>query len=300
MEKILCVDIGGTGIKYTLITEDGQFGEVSSKETPKDMPGLKACLASIGEEYVGQFNGVAISMPGLLDSQTGHAKHGGALLFINELNIRDEFKTVFPTVPVQVENDGKCAALGEQKFGELQGVGNGVAIVLGTGVGGGIIVNGKLLRGAHLSAGEFSFIRTNAYSDVAEDYLAMQGSVPMLAYTYSQIKQVDHHEMSGERFFAAVHQGEEEAVTLLEQYAKRLSKQLFNIQTILDPEIITIGGGVSSQTILLDYLNREIQAEVDRVPMPIIAPTIVQSKLGNKANLLGALSFFLDQENKNN
>lgn len=295
MKNYLCVDIGGTGIKYSLISEVGELGEVRSKVTPKDMTGLKTCLAEIGEEYTGLFEGIAISMPGLLDSQSGHAKHGGALLFINDLNVRDELSTVFPGMPLEIENDGKCAALGEQKYGGLQGVSNGVALVLGTGVGGGIIVNGQLLRGAHLSAGEFSFIRTNAYSDVAEDYLAMQGSVPMLAYTYSQLKNVDRHTVTGEDFFAAVNEKEPEAVNLLQEYAKRLVKQLFNIQTILDPEVITIGGGVSAQDSLMAYLNAEIQAEVERVPMPIIAPNLVQSTLGNKANLLGALSFFLDQ-----
>lgn len=250
MKKYLCIDIGGTGIKYALSTLEGNLSDVASVKTPRDMKGLLSALSGIKEEVGQDIAGVAISMPGLLDSQTGYAKHGGSLVFIQEMNIREKIQDVFNDTPVQVENDGKCAALGEQKYGVLNNVKNGIALVLGTGVGGGVIVNHQLLRGSQLSTGEFSFIRTNADSDEAEDYFGMQGSVPMLAYIYSQLKGIDREMVTGESYFADVVSGDEVAVDLLQKYTKRLSKQLLNFQTIIDPEVISIGGGVSEQTVL--------------------------------------------------
>lgn len=260
------------------------------------MTRLLETLQEIKDELTSAIAGVAISMPGLLNSQTGYAKHGGALVYIQEMNIRDKFQEVFQETPVEIENDGKYAALGEQKYGVLQQVENGIALVLGTGVGGGIIVHNQLLRGSHLSAGEFSFMRTNGESDEAEDYLGMQGSVPMLALTYAKMKGLEREEVTGESFFHDVLGGDNQAVELLTGYTKRLSKQLLNLQTIIDPEVISIGGGVSKQKILLDYLNQHIDEEVSKLPFPIIRPTLKQSTLGNRANLLGALSNFLELE----
>lgn len=298
MTHYLCIDIGGTRIKYAVGTIAGDLTEVASKKTPRDMKGLLATLTEIKEQVPENISGVAISMPGLLDSKTGYAKHGGSLVFIQEMNVREAFESIFDEVPVQIENDGKCAALGEQKYGVLNQVENGIALVLGTGVGGGLIINHQLLRGSQLSAGEFSFIRTNGDSDEAEDYLGMQGSMPMLAYTYSQLKGLEREAVTGESFFEDILAEDEVAVSLLQTYTKRLSKQILNLQTIIDPEVISIGGGVSQQGILFDYLNQHIDAAMNSLPFAIIRPNIRQSALGNKANLLGALSFFIEVENK--
>ena len=87
-----------------------------------------------------------------------------------------------------------------------------------------------------------------------------------------------------------------DALTLFENYTKKLAKQLFNFQTILDPEVISIGGGISEQKILFDSIEKHLDNIVNANPFPCVRPTVKQSFLGNKANLLGALAHFKERE----
>ncbi|WEG72529.1 ROK family protein [Vagococcus intermedius] len=295
MANYLCIDIGGTAIKYAQSDEKGKLEKVASCPTPDSLSGLLSKVQTLASERATNISGVAISMPGLLDSETGHIVHGGALTYLEDINIRQLFRDRLPGIPLHIENDGKCSAIGEKQFGELQGIENGVVLVFGTGVGGGIIINNQLVKGANLSAGEFSFIRTNPMTSAYHDFFAMQGSVRVLIKNYQELSGCDQP-ITGEQFFEKIKEGNELALKLFDDYTKKISQQLFNIQTMLDPEVIVIGGGVSQQTILIDALEAKLVEEVSKFPIPLIKPQIRQSKLGNQANLLGALANFLEKE----
>lgn len=296
MTNYMCIDVGGTAIKYAVSTRDGSLSEVRKLKTPKTMEDFLEVISSIVDNSDCVLTGLAISMPGLINSKTGYAVHGGALLFIRELNIKTIISERFPSLRVEIENDGKCAALGEKYYGELNDIDNGIALVLGTAVGGGIIINGELLRGSNLSAGEFSFIRNSPITEKPEDFLALQLSVPLLLKKYSELTDSPLDKLTGELFFEKIHSEDQHALKLIKMYTKKLTQQLFNLQTILDPEIITIGGGISEQNILIDFITQDIDEELARYPIPLIRPNIKQSKLGNKANLLGALAHFIENE----
>lgn len=93
-------------------------------------------------------------MPGLIDFERGFVFHGGALDCIKNINLQTILEDML-SLPVSIQNDGKCAALGEKWKGALQNVSNGIAIVIGTGIGGGIISNNQLVTGHNYSAGNF-------------------------------------------------------------------------------------------------------------------------------------------------
>lgn len=296
MDKYICIDIGGSAIKHALISESGELSNLQACETPTNIDDFFEIIKKIQDSYSSTLTkGIAISMPGLIDSKSGFAVHGGALIYIRGINIREQLQNLC-NVPLQIENDGKCAALGEHWVGQLQNVENGIVLVLGTGIGGGIIINNQLVRGHHLSAGEFSFIQTNIESDRFEYAFAVQSGVKSLSDSYATIKNLPHSKMNGKLFFKDLENNDPDALPLFESYTKKLAKQLFNFQTILDPEVISIGGGISQQKILFQYIEKHLDDIINASPYPCIRPTVKQSFLGNKANLLGALAHFKERE----
>ena len=295
MAAILALDIGGTFIKSALVTE-GKLGDVKKTPTPQHLEAFEKSLRQIKAELSEPINGVGISMPGLIDPQSGFAVHGGALSFIRQLNLKDFYHQIFD-LPVEVDNDARCAITGEMQVGKLRDVKNALMLVLGTGIGGSIIVNGSVMMGAHHSAGELSYIQTAAQSNPA-DFFVFKNSVSMLLKAYAQAS--GGQQISGEAFFDLVKQEDETAVQVLTQFCDRLAVQLWNLQTILDPEKIVIGGGISGQALLLTYINKGLQNNTQKLNVgplaKLIAPQVELSALGNDANLLGAYYHFLSQQ----
>lgn len=234
-------------------------------------------------------------MPGIINADTGFAIHGGSLEFIRQMNRIEFYKTLFK-LPVSVDNDARCAIIGEMNSGKLKKISNGIMIVLGTGFGGGLLINGQIVRGAHQSAGEFSFIQTNK-SMIPTDFFALKNSVYSLLEPFAKSLDKTVTEVNGKEFFESVEIGNSSAQSILEDYCRSLAVQLWNLQAILDPEMIVIGGGISRQTIFLDYLKRALQIDLEdermRLLSKVISPYVVLSSLGNDANLIGAYHNFL-------
>ncbi|MDQ0493262.1 ROK family protein [Paenibacillus brasilensis] len=193
-------------------------------------------------------------------------------------------------LPVAIENDGKCAALGEVWRGSLQGVTDGVVLVVGTGMGGGIISQGKLLKGHHLSAGEFSFIRTNnEHADNVDYLLGMQGSSFVLTKTVAKAKGLPADSMTGEKVFQFIEEGDHTFQKIFQEYCRNIATQIINLQAILDPEKFVIGGGISANPLLVITIRKELEKLYMRSFLNVVDANIERSKLGNEANLLGAV-----------
>ncbi|WP_348920578.1 ROK family protein [Enterococcus rotai] len=296
MKKILVLDIGGTFIKYGVMT-DGLLGLVQKQATPKTSDAFKTCLKQLYNEQTEPINGVSISMPGIINADTGFAVHGGSLEFVRQMNMLAFYQSIFDC-PVAVENDARCAIIGEMNLGQLQGVNNAIMIVLGTGVGGGLLVNGQIVRGAHQSAGELSFVQTNS-SIAMTDFFAVKNSIYSLLKPFAHSINKQTSDVNGELFFEAVKSGNQDAQRILHTYCNSLALQIWNLQAILDPEKIVIGGGISSQSILLDYLNQELKKILDSLSISpltqLISPSVVLSTIGNNANLAGAYFHFIQK-----
>ncbi|MEY8355489.1 ROK family protein [Lachnospiraceae bacterium 54-53] len=299
MNRYLSVDIGGSAIKYGLIQSDGATGKIETEgkvPLPDSLEGLSETIKNLVEESLDKdIRGVAVSMPGWIDSVKGTAVHGGSLKYVVNCSIQKVLQEKI-SIPLTVENDGKCAALGELWLGELSGVLEGIVIVLGTGIGGGIISNGKLSRGAHLCAGEFSHIRTSNEGDLASNSFAAQNGVGVLLKNYQ--KASGDSSLDGMMFFDRVEGGEPLANEVFRDYCRKLAFQILNLQNIMDPEKFVIGGGISSRQVVTDTIAesvKDLRAEIlGKVNVYFPEPVVVKAKLGNHANLYGALKRFFE------
>lgn len=304
--KYLSIDIGGTFIKYSIITQEAKIIEKSKVKTPREenegtLKDFINILVDIYDEYRGEVDGVAISMPGMLDSNTGYLYTSGSLEYASNINIIQLLKDKID-VPITVENDGKCAALAELWQGELVNVDNGAVVVLGTGVAGGIIINGKLHKGRHFSAGEFSYI-VDGSENITElnSYWGIISSVTKLIELVAEQIGIHQDELDGEKIFEMANRGDKKVLKALDIYAKNLAIKIYNLQVLLDLDLIAIGGGISQQPLLLDYINKNIDDFIKVNPLREIGPIIPTPKVTtcryfNDSNLIGALYHHLNQQ----
>lgn len=293
--KICTIDIGGSFIKYAFYSEETPDTLLNQGEipVPKTKEALYQEIKKITQKEA--ISGVAISMPGLIDSDRGYNFHGGSLAYIREISVERELMALLK-LPVTIENDGKCAALGEHWQGSLRGVQSGIVVVLGTGIGGGLIIDGKLWRGTNFSAGEFSFLQTNTVKVFPKNIWSFENSVLTLLGSYEK---ASGQKLNGPDYFTKVNQQDQLAIEILESYCQTLVPQIYNLQLILDVEKIAIGGGISSQAIVVETLKKQLDRlylEIeDTIKMKVVQANVVPATLGNDANLFGALANYFDK-----
>lgn len=296
--KYLVYDIGGCFVKYGLIqandviTSSDEIIDKGKFETPADDKEMFINeIKSIYNKYKDSVVGIAISMPGKIDVFNGYAHSAGVLDYLERINIVDLFHE-FTDLPVAVENDGKCAALAESWFGSLKDVESGMALVFGTGVGGGLVFNNRLYRGFNSIAGEFSFVY-NQNGSGEPNYLGVDGSVSSLVRIVEKEMDLVKGTLDGEKVFAMINEKDPIGEAALIKYCDGIVPHLMNFQHIIDPEKISIGGGISEQKVFIDCLKERIEhLIISNVPYYLAKPTIVQSKFRNDANLMGALANF--------
>ena len=303
--KYLSIDIGGTFIKYAIINKDIEITEKSKVKTPKEDENASEdfinAIVDIYNKYRGEVEGVAISMPGILNSDTGYLYTSGALEYVSNKNIISILSESID-VPITVENDGKCAALAELWCGKLSKVKNGAVVLLGTGVAGGIIIDGKLHKGNNFSAGEFSYVADGSsnVNDV-NGYWGMINSVSTLIQLVSDETGIPKEELSGEKIFEMANMNNKKVLKALNTYTKNLAIKIYNLQVLLDLDLIAIGGGISQQPLLLQYLQSNIDDLVDNNPLRTIGPFIptpivTTCRFFNDSNLIGALYHHLSKK----
>lgn len=288
MNKILVLDIGGTFTKYALMNKQGEFIEKGKIPTPLDSKiNLFNEIKSLNDKYY-DIEGIAISMPGVIDSKNGYAVSGGALEYISECEFSKELEEVVDK-PVTIANDAKCATLAEVWSGNLKGINDGVALILGTGIGGGIVVDGKILNGKHFSAGELSFTKCDV-NDMNNftNYLGVISGKSGLSTEVC--KTSNKEDLNGVEIFKLIREGNTEVHQGVKNYCNKLAFHMYNLQVILDPERFVIGGGISEESMLIDILREEVKKVYASNPffkMPMV--DIMPCKYRNDSNLLGAL-----------
>ncbi len=229
-----------------------------------------------------------MSCCGELDPQTGHMFSGGALLFNAGTNMIASIGARCP-VPVSIENDANCALLAEMHDGSLSDCTNAVALVMGTGVGGAVMINGSIYHGSHFHSGNASYVRPDLSHPHASN-LALVNGVPALARDYALLADLDPEQVDGRLVFEQVDIGDPAAVQALDAYCQRLATFIFNLQVILDVDAFAIGGGISARPVFIQTLEREVAAifaAETRTRLP--APQLRVCRYFNDANLLGAL-----------
>ena len=244
-----------------------------------------------------KLSGIAISVPGTVDTEEGVIYYGGLLRFFHGFRIKEVLEAKYHLL-VMALNDGKAAALAELATGHLQGVTNGAALVLGSGLGGGLIINGKLFQGSHFQAGELTFILPVQMEKVEPSL--MRGMTLSAVGLITKINEVlgNSDLKNGLAAFEAINVGDKMVYPLFESYCRNLAITILNLQTIFDMETFVIGGGISAQPILIEEVNRQfdkVHHEIDFIGKIIKRPKIVACYHHNGANLIGAV-YFLKQK----
>lgn len=313
MANYLVIDNGGTFVKPAIMDGEGNILEMLEKVpthsldvTALRMDGTEPPLGELDSvekylklldgiyaPYKGQVDGIAMSFPGVNDAEKGYCISGGAFMFAAGQPLGPVMQEHFG-IPCTLENDGKCAALAEYWKGALQDVQNGAVIVLGTGVGGGVIVNGELVRGRRFSAGELSFMLNDLDKPLdGGSYFSSCGAMGLcagVAYTCG----LPVGEVDGFKAFELIKAGNPAANAVFQTVIRRLAGQVYNMTTLLDLDAVAIGGGISREPLLIDSLKAAVQEHIDKNPTaPYSAfyphPVVRACKFHNEANMVGAL-----------
>lgn len=297
--KYLAIDVGGTFTKYAIITDSCQILEKAKKPTVTEpLDAFITFLVETYREYENEVDGIALSIPGIIDSEIGFMYTGGNLTCIKNLNIVEILEKQCH-VPVSVENDARCAALAEVWQGALKDCKDGIVMVCGTGIGGALIHDRKVLRGIHNMTGEFSYVITDAKQEYSLDYtFAGNSGIRSLMKICAKHTGIPEEELDGERIFSMANCGDEAALAGIKEYVRQLAIQINNYQFILDPEKIVIGGGISVQPLFIQLIKEELK-KINAVYLwDLPCADVCVCKFFNDANLIGAVYVHIKSKEK--
>ncbi|MCD7035060.1 ROK family protein [Metabacillus sp. GX 13764] len=295
MSNYLCFDIGGTDVKYATADKEGNLLNpgVFSSENGSGKAVLNGIerLAAAEKELAG----VAVSAPGFVHPETGFLEKGGAIEEFHGFPLKDYLEEKL-SVPVTVENDVNCAALGEKWRGNARHDENFLCLTIGTGIGGAIFFQNRLYRGHSFRAGEFGYMITNGVGAATPEGSTMNSfaTVYSLRKQYAQMKKRSFQDVSGLEVFEAYDHGDYAAKGLVRKFFSNIAICLYNLSYILNPGKILIGGAISSRPTLL----QELKEELAYLAQDGSGPLLDVCALKNQAGLTGALYYHLhgDQE----
>lgn len=300
MTRLAVFDVGGTAIKYCAMegTDIQLQGEVPTPDPMShDQEPFLAALEGILAQ-LGPVEGIALSMPGVIDVDRKYLHTGGALLYNFNVDVT-AWEERFG-LPIEVENDARCSTMAELAVGNLQGVQNGVVLTFGTGIGGGTVVNGQLFKGSHLYSGEASMMYFRFPNKGSE--LRDAGSWSTDCSTVGMCRRLAEakgiEKCNGRQLFAWLEEGDEVTTRLFRDVCDGIAVQIHNIQCWIDPERICLGGGISRNPLFIEGVrdaHRRFNAEL-LCDFPEVE--IVTCRFFNDANLIGAYQHFLRMREK--
>ncbi|KKS25239.1 MAG: Transcriptional regulator [Candidatus Yanofskybacteria bacterium GW2011_GWC2_41_9] len=265
---IIGIDIGGSKIIAALVKGAQIFHKIKipMPKNKKDFfDKLEKVIGELIKKAGGKKNirGIGCGIGGALDLEKGIILSWSNIKFLDKLNIKSWLKKQF-NYEVRIDNDAKCFIRAEYLFGAGKGYNNIVGMTLGTGVGGGIIIGGKMIYGANDSAGEIGHMIINNGKDLEET-------------TVKQMRKLKFSKIAAKEF------------------EKNLGIGLANIINILDPEIIIIGGGAAKTVEAFILKARKIAEKFIVSPQAEKNVKILKGKLGENAGAIGAAALFYSQ-----
>jgi glucokinase len=304
------IDIGGTKIAAVRISPEGEISERIVRPTPATdqtaaMPAIEAATAEVMDDRV---TAIGVGMAGLIDIRSGTLLSTPNLSWRN-LALADGLAKRFE-LPVTVNNDATVAGWAESRLGASRGRDDSLFVGVGTGIGGGIVTGGRLLRGAHGFAGEIGHVivepdgpqcgcgNRGCWEQMASGVaIARAGQRAVTEEPDSEIARLaggDPWRATGELVTQAAQGGDEAAVAILATVGRRLGEGIAGLVNVFDPEVVVIGGGVGEAgDVLLDPLRRAFLESVEGAEVRPDVP-IVPAQLGNDAGAIGAGLLALD------
>ncbi len=291
------LDVGGSAIKSALMDEMGCFIEKSSVPTPKEsLTEFINTIDTIVKDFKNNYliNGLAVSMPGAVNTETGFIEGITALPYIHGPNIKKLLQER-TGLPVEMENDANCAGLAEGWIGAAKDVKDYLCIVIGTGIGGAVVLDKKVRHGKNGFAGEFGYMMMEDYlgTQPAETYSTL-AAVGGLIKQVAKRKGIDPNTFTGKMIYEMAENGDTEVQEEINKFMRRLAVGIYNLQFILDPDKILIGGAISNREGFIDQINETLNTmkyEPDGLTVKV-----ERCQFGNDSNLIGALYHFLQRQ----
>ncbi|HEM3684232.1 TPA: ROK family glucokinase [Streptococcus suis] len=316
-KKIIGIDLGGTSVKLAILTTDGEIQEKWSIKTnildegshivPDIIDSIKHRFETHGLTK-DDFLGVGMGSPGVVDSEAGTVIGAYNLNWKTLQLVKEQFESALG-LPFFIDNDANVAALGEQWVGAGNNNPNVVFMTLGTGVGGGVIAAGNLIRGVKGAGGELGHITVDFDEPFActcgkkgcLETVASATGIVNLSRRYAdqyagdaKLKQMidDGQDVTAKDVFDLAKEGDDLALIVYRHFSEYLGVACANIAAVLNPAYIVLGGGVSAAgDFLLDGV-RKVFAE-NSFPQIKESTQIVLATRGNDAGVLGAASLVL-------
>ncbi|MFR1660545.1 ROK family glucokinase [Gallintestinimicrobium sp.] len=304
------VDVGGTTVKLGLFNTSGDLMEKWEIPTVTEDDGkailpdcAKSILKKMDERKMDRTEvvGVGIGAPGPVDSEG--TLYGAVNLGWGTMSLKKELQTLL-NMPVEAGNDANVAALGEAWQGGAKGYEDVVVVTLGTGVGGGIIINGKMVAGATGAAGEIGHMHVNddeiepcncGNCGCLEEYVSATGIVRMAKRKLAEDDRpslMRKDDLSAKDVWDAVKAGDTVAIEVAEDFGWYLGKAMALVANVSNPEIFVIGGGVSKAgNVLLDYIQKYYQKYAFKGCRGAL---FTLATLGNDAGIYGAARLVLE------
>ena len=321
--EILVLDFGGTSVKYAVVDQNGTIQK--SGKVPAPLESKEQFVDTVNTIYSSHkelISGLSLSMPGYVNPESGDLIGSGAYRALYGCNIMTLLQEAVP-VNIAVENDGKCGALAEAWMGALADCNDGVVLILGSGIAGGIIKDKKIHAGNHLTAGEFSsylvklgdptFRGLAVFNCAAfgltyklckaknldfdcQDYAAelkgidaaFGGDYPVFSEAPLQIK------ADGVQFYKWIMEGDTAAKDIYGDLLESLAFLIFNIQITFAPQKVVIGGGLSRIPCLLQDTQNMLHRFYQGTGLgPELQTTVVGSKYLDECNVIGAMYHYM-------
>ena len=304
------IDLGGTNIVASVV--DDKYNIIATGKTPTAVPRsaeeIFDDIAAVCREAmdkagltIADISSVGLGTPGTVN-ENGIIEFANNLGF-NNVPAREMLKERLGDLPIYIDNDANCAALGEAYAGCGNGSQNFVAVTLGTGVGSGIIVNGKIVTGVNCAGGECGHMvivvdgepcscgrkgcweaYASATARIRQTRKAMEENPDSIMHEVAR----QEGKVSGRTAFDAMRKGDIAAIKVVDNYIKYVACGLINIVNALQPEIICVGGGICNEgETLMKPLRRFVQAERYSIHSKI-QTRIMKAELGNDAGIIGA------------
>jgi glucokinase len=293
---IVSIDLGGTNLKIALLDLRYQIkdkGVLSTQKFIKKENLICAIIDSINKvienNNLSRANilGIGLGLPGPIDYERGIVHFFPNIPGWKEVKLKYILERKL-RLPVFVDNDAKVMALAEYKLGAAKGSTNAICITLGTGVGGGVIINGRLYRGLSNAAGEIGHMPINEKGPRCN----CGGHACLETYVgnnriLKEARRVFRRDISLEELSSLARRQNRQAQTIWLKVAGRLAVALVGAVNLLNPDCIVIGGGVANAgRILFDKVKKVISSQAMRVQARHVK--VSKAKLGNNAGLIGA------------
>lgn len=291
MKYYLAIDVGGSAIKVGILDEQGAILCKESFKTPRDtyenLLGMLMRAFQWGKSQK-DLQGIALSLPFVLDSVTGKVISEGPFPFISTEDIMTDLESI-TGLPVSAENDGNCAALAEIWIGSAKDVQNMALIVSGTGIGGAVIQNREVWHGKNHFSGEFGMTLLGWDSNGIPYSWSEVGSTHGLVKAYARMKNIDANAITGKLIFSEMDAGDKDAKFCVDQFVRYFAQGIHNIQHTFDPELVLIGGGISEREDLIDRIDDTLNVLYKKFSVKASRPTVGKCTFGADANMIGAL-----------